>query len=887
MVSVSGDSGIRGRLGRSAVAIALICWLVLTARSGLAAESTARFLDGLRTRRLYSLAETYCLERLRPEQQFPRQLTSAEEIELTIELAKTFGEHGEYVTGSEQRELWQRASQLLAESERKFPQPAVVLRLRSQGALNASIEADWLRWQAELSPFEPQLTVDARKRLAEATQSLEAAITLVQGALKQPQRERSPATEIGLAAYELRGLESRLQVRLALMYIGRAHLADGRAIGNDRAAQEEWCQRAESILVPQAEKRTADDLVWRARILLVESLRIRNDITAALKRMTEFERQQPPAEILSAFAAQKVQIALAENRLPVARATLELFRPAADSNQTPTGRLWTGELALLEAQLLAREWKDAERSHSAPEVKRIFAALEEQVERSRNQVGGYWSLRCALVLQEIRYRAEYGPAVAVIVRKAETELSAAKVDQAIELYREAARAAEREQRAALAFQLEYRAGSLLIETKKWDAARQTFQELVRRYPEDPQAANAHLLAAYSLGKLAELPGQADSLTRYVATLEEHRRIYADKPTAVEATWMLAHAREKQGSSGEAYKLYEQIPDSHPRGPAARVAMACTLVGAIDEQRRAKKPTAEWEELAKTRLRGWLETKGKPPGKLTLSEMELALRLARVLLEQSAPDFQAADDWLGRVVSSVGRVAEAATTPAEAIESESRTAMEIQSEALRLRIVSLAGQGKLQGARELLHRVAGDVSPTALLWIVEGLAPLTSDPKTDPHRDLAELQLDAAKKLEGRRKQLSRPEQRRLDLALAQAYSSARQLPEAIKIYEQLLQATPNDKPLLMTYVAALRRCGTAECLKSVVTAWRRLESQHPAGSAEWLAARYEFCRGLLDLGQSDAARKLIKITRILYPKLGGQELADKFAELERRSELAK
>ena len=50
--------------------------------------------------------------------------------------------------------------------------------------------------------------------------------------------------------------------------------------------------------------------------------------------------------------------------------------------------------------------------------------------------------------------------------------------------------------------------------------------------------------------------------------------------------------------------------------------------------------------------------------------------------------------------------------------------------------------------------------------------------------------------------------------------------------------------------------------------------------ADWLAARYHVCRGLLAAGNKADACKLLKVTRLLYPKLGGEKLQARFTELE-------
>ncbi len=69
--------------------LAVLITLLMVATHGIAvADEDARFVAGLRERRLFALAETYCNERLTNSQ--PSEI---ERIELTVELVRTYAEH--------------------------------------------------------------------------------------------------------------------------------------------------------------------------------------------------------------------------------------------------------------------------------------------------------------------------------------------------------------------------------------------------------------------------------------------------------------------------------------------------------------------------------------------------------------------------------------------------------------------------------------------------------------------------------------------------------------------------------------------------------------------------------------------------------------------------
>src|SRR5262245_54933937 len=167
---------------------------------------------------------------------------------------------------------------------------------------------------------------------------------------------------------------------------------------------------------------------------------------------------------------------------------------------------------------------------------------------------------------------------------------------------------------------------------------------------------------------------------------------------------------------------------------------------------------------------------------------------------------------------------------------------------------------------MLQRLSA-TSPPELLRILDGIAPLQADDREDPFHTLGDLQLEAALRLDKQRSELSAPEQRRLDECLARAYVATRQPDKEVAIYEKLLDRAPRDKPLLTAYAELLVKCATKECLKKAVTAWQKLEAMQKAATPKWFALRYELCRTLVLMDDTIEAGKLLKVTRLLYPKI--------------------
>ena len=82
--------------------------LLLMATALLAADPyEERFLNGLRERRLFTLAETYCLERLNDS-----SIPDTRRAELVVELSRAYTEHALHSTPTAADPLWKQAVHL-------------------------------------------------------------------------------------------------------------------------------------------------------------------------------------------------------------------------------------------------------------------------------------------------------------------------------------------------------------------------------------------------------------------------------------------------------------------------------------------------------------------------------------------------------------------------------------------------------------------------------------------------------------------------------------------------------------------------------------------------------------------------------------------------------
>jgi tetratricopeptide (TPR) repeat protein len=174
--------------------------------------------------------------------------------------------------------------------------------------------------------------------------------------------------------------------------------------------------------------------------------------------------------------------------------------------------------------------------------------------------------------------------------------------------------------------------------------------------------------------------------------------------------------------------------------------------------------------------------------------------------------------------------------------------------------------------------AGD--PQTALAVLDGLSEIAESAQSDRRKTLGKLQLAAAEEVQRRRSELTADGEQRLDACLAQAYAAVGRPNDAAQVYRRLLERAPKDRALLSRAATGIGGLGTVDAAREAKALWRRLENIENAGSAGWLSARLEVIRCCRQLKEIDECRKLLRVTRLLYPELGGAALKQQFDELE-------
>jgi hypothetical protein len=221
-------------------------------------------------------------------------------------------------------------------------------------------------------------------------------------------------------------------------------------------------------------------------------------------------------------------------------------------------------------------------------------------------------------------------------------------------------------------------------------------------------------------------------------------------------------------------------------------------------------------------------------------------------------------------AAAGRTLEFALTDTSTLSPES------VAQARAIHAVALAGQRRLGDAMQ-----AVDASVTApverQVTMLDALVRLALPAEYEVRQ--GELALRVVQRVEPRVAQLSATERRVFGQSRAAALALAGDKSRALAEYEQLVAQFPNDGELHESIAAILADSSDPVILRQALAKTREIQRRSPAPSPLWFRAQLLEVQCLIRLGEAGDAVKLIEVTRILHPDLGGPEAAARFAEL--------
>jgi tetratricopeptide (TPR) repeat protein len=851
---------LRGRHGLRMIAFATLLFSLLTASPpDLRAQPHDRleewqriekYFDGLRSRGLYSLAETVCHRKLSNQ-----NLDLVTSTRYAVELSRTLTEHSRAATTlADQTELLRQARQAVKQLLESRPNHPQQILLKSQLAFVTAFEVESLRWRVDLSPYDRPL---ADRTMKAADLLIPELQRLGQQAGELARNRKQNALGERLLPHQLRALQRAIQLRLGSALLDKAQLFPESS--SDRA---DALVKAGEVLRNLAAVSSNDLTMWQSQLAYTTTLRLRKTPAAAWSMINAIREDNPPPEIQDALTVEHVELLLDENRYTDAADFLRQF-------QTETRRL-TGPLSFLQARVFLQLSQIATEKNRPDLASELLKEVHRAIRVATTTGNSYWAARARNLLADEQSRNTYGAEVGALVREGQSLFASGKTEAAAQQYGLAFTTAQSRKANKAAAEIGYTYGSLLLQLKQFPEAATVLRLVTTLHSDGPRAADADLLVAWCLGmKFREGP-TSERREAYMAALEHHRTTYTGSATAAEAGWMLAQILEQRLQTTQALKLYAAVPDDHARYPEAMIGVARCSETILNRLRRLNESRSEWEPAIVGLLSPYIRSAMDSESRLTPMHAEFLVRTSRILLTLEQPDFESADGLLQHVLL-------AASASADNPEQAQQLPQNIIETATGLRVISLTGLGETDAATSLLKSTIL-LDRDRLAGILDGLSSVSKLLPQDQKKHVGEIQLAAVELAGLNALTLTDQELEKFGPMIASAFEQTEQTSQAVQILRRLLARRPKDTNMRRRVAEMLLETGQPADITVAQLEFRMLEASLKTGSDDWMDARIHVIETAIVLKKFDEARKLLKVTQLLYPNLNGDYLKRRLNE---------
>ena len=838
---------IRRCLAQAVLFVAALVLLVPSPSSAELSESSEeRYLAGLRERRLFHLAESYCRRRLADTYVFDRRRT-----ELTVELSRTSLEAALFAKSPERDARFAQASQVLDEELRRKPNGAWRAALLVQRGLVDLIWGERLREEAQTLHSGDAASEQARERLRAAASQLKQAAELVKEGAIEAGRRRD-----GVAAPDLPALADWSSLRRQLEYHqARAQRNLGESYPSRSPDRLSALEQAVEMLDALSRSEAVDAVTWAARLDEANCRRLLGDLNASERVLDLIDGQSPPEEVADRARAQRIRNRIAAARLDEAQAYFreEDAEPAAAVDP---------EVRLAELDWLIASAAAAEKEGNAKSVADYRSRATAMAALIEERHSPYFARRAeALLASSVVGATAGGHDDGALAKAAESFYRQGNIEKALELYDQIFAQAQQKGNTDGAFAAAFTAAALEQQRGKFAAASERFLRLSESLPQHARAGEASLLAAFNWGQ--SLAGATDAaagqlgLERYVGLLESHLKFHAMDKTAPQARLWLAKVYVQRKQYDAAIAQLRQVPAGDMLAAQAVEALRQAASSAMRAPRSAAESAAAAESYADAlRIYGAVA-----PGAAPSAVGRAALRTAAELQLTYRDD---------RYLACAELLRGLLQTPELAEEERNRLTAWLA--------LAEAGAGRVDAATAEAAKLKPppDVSAVPIIARLDSLAAQAPIEQRDA---FAKLILAFVEAFRSRRDTMSEVWIAQVAPAEARALSHLGRVAEARRVWNDLAAARPRDAAVQEGYAEFLSAQSDRESLQLAAVRWREVERAVQEATPAWYRARLGTALAYQKLGDVARARQIADLTAALHPDLGGSTLKPRFDAL--------
>ena len=796
--------------------VASLC-LSLVTLCVAAEDSDQRFLAGLRQRRLFALAESYCRRRLADQ-----ELSEIERSDLTVDWIRVLTERALNSAADNRDAIWQQAHDVAADFTTQYPAHVRGVLVRVQAALAVVAYGELSRLESEVTSQPEAALHAARDRLQEAAKLLQTIDHELTEAI--PIRRRNPLRPDELSADELATLQQHVRRHLSRAYQNEALCFPPASA--DRLALLNLAM--EQLRQPLVQVPPDDPLGIEVRLEQIIDSRLLGDLETARGYLEQLVALDLRPEDKLRVRAEAIRVHLAGGEFESAAADVVKGRLPNESSPDL-------DFAFLESYVhLWKQAADAKNSEQAATWRDKSVAAAKFIEQTH---GAYWSRRAELLLVRVGQGSGDG-SIEILRRSADDLYRQGKLADAIAAYDKASAAAQASD-SSLAFELAYKAALVEQQLKQFSAAASRFRAAASAHPRERHAANAHLLAIVCLRQASAAEGEWRP--EYVEVLREHLKQWPDSETASMAAFWLGELQAGQDAWQSAMEAFRLVKASSPQyAPAVKSLGVCWL-RRLDQLRQAGQPTTDQVAQASAFFSALVRDgdgnllKAWPP-----VSRDAATALARIDLSYRETE-----------LSQTRLILEAAIAGSPPPDQ----AWRMTATALLVTLLARQPGGQVE-ARKLLSQLS-ETSPDELLELFQRLAQDIKALPLELQPESAAIQLEVADLLRTHLDQLNPSQQVMLERTRAEALATAGRLPEAIAAYRELARQHPDDGAIQEGLGELLLRDNQIESGRQALDQWRRIAARSQPRSERWFRAKYSIVQAQLRLNDKAEAAKLI------------------------------
>lgn len=796
----------------------LVCLFVLLTLSstGLAQKTEdQKFVDGLRSRQLFQLADKYIARRLADE-----KISATDEGNLIIELVRTRMAAAIHTDEASRAEAWNSAVAIGEDfvNNRNHPRELVI---RVQSELVRLSYGKYLAQQLAAGISGNNLRERAIDEISKARRGLERIDRQIAIALPQAGRGLD-----ALTAAELRSLQKNVQFQIASCNLEAAKLFPKDDQINRVDALFQVLQRLEQVA---NQTNSQMPLWWSVQIDRIEAMRLQgrlDQVADEIKKLSTKEilnSDQRKSDVL------RLQIELS---LDLGRGDpVQLVSAARSIKQT------SPELDLSVVRLMMQTGSAARQTEERDKWQQAASSMAKSVGR---QHGPYWGRLAELVL----IGGDSGSTVAsstsldILMGAGDEAWRKKNFEDAVKAFDKAMTQAESEGNQTVAMAAGMKAAKILEEQSRNKDAGQRLVSLAVKHGNHESAAAAHLSGCWNLGRAAAT--EEELLDEYAQQLATHIASWPNAKTVAQARIWLGRFQGSKKQWKDSFDTLVDVPAESRFLVEAAKLLPYVANAHVSELTGQNQPTVEaCEDFAKRMQDKLIQAGVGPNDRWTDATRELLLSTLQFSLRNHVGD----QETLGRLLKR------AITESTDAKEEWRRPA------AAWLVVVKAAKSETVNESIELAGELSG-FGEAVLARCYDGVVRLRSTAESSQLNELKLKLVDlalsqVAQDENARNRWLSRK-----SLILIEAGRGQ----EAIGMLQKLIEASPKRADLQVALARAFTAAeGRAE---EALNQWRRVAKGSRQQSSNWFEAKYHVAKLLADSGKKEEAKQLLDYLKI-------------------------